>query len=319
MEKRRKNSTKKGLNNPHTNEKLTKTEEEVLDLITIEFLTIKKIALRRKCSLQAVYKIIKKLKEKGALNKSLKKVENFQSSKVENNKRLHSQELNIKILWQDNRYKNHLKKSNIRFIDGHTIRLYRNSIEIYAGEGTSFWGETEQRATAISLRYWDKFLGKLSNLLDLILVKPRSENIRLVAHHYGNIHCDFAKDCNENKQRIRIFAKEDGKLWFDMDESFNLKEREHPHKETAKQDSELVSIHIDDWRNNNPPTNSQLATHIKSVTDNQLIFAENMKSHIEAIQTLSREVKRLSKVFKNTITENKKLKMGNQSTLNNFI
>ncbi len=65
MEKRFKKTTKKGLKSPHLNLKLTRVEEEVLDLITTEFLTVKKIALRRKCSLQSVYKIIKKLKEKG--------------------------------------------------------------------------------------------------------------------------------------------------------------------------------------------------------------------------------------------------------------
>lgn len=43
---------------------LTNIEKEVLHLLTDEFLTIKQIQIRRDCSFQAVYKIIKKIKEK---------------------------------------------------------------------------------------------------------------------------------------------------------------------------------------------------------------------------------------------------------------
>ena len=269
-------TTKKGLKCPQVNTKLTKAELEVLSLITEEFLTVERMSIQRGCSKQAIYKLIKKLKQKVALNPSLKRVENLRCSNQPNEKRLHSQEFNIKILYQDNYYQSKLKKSNLRFLDGHIIRLYRNAIEVYAGEGTSFWGETEQRATAISLKYWQRFFRKLENELKVILIKPRSENIKLVNHHYGNINSKFV-EAQEKKGRIRIYANEDGKLWFDMDRSFKFREREHPHPSTGKQDSEIISKHLNDMRDNNPPTNSQLAVHIDNVTKNQEMLAENMK------------------------------------------
>jgi len=49
----------------HKKKDLTKVEKEVLNLITEDFLNPKQIAKQRDCSLQAVYKIIKRLKKKG--------------------------------------------------------------------------------------------------------------------------------------------------------------------------------------------------------------------------------------------------------------
>ncbi len=55
--------------------KLSEEQEEVLYLFTKEFLTPKKIAIRRNTSLTAVYKTIKKLKEKEYHIPSFKKIE----------------------------------------------------------------------------------------------------------------------------------------------------------------------------------------------------------------------------------------------------
>jgi predicted DNA-binding protein (UPF0251 family) len=94
-------STKNGLHCPSVLN-LTKAEQEVLNLLTVEFLTTKQITLRRGCTRQAVNKIIKNLKKKGAYNLGLQKVDESQGSCQPSNQiRLHGQEFNIKILWQD--------------------------------------------------------------------------------------------------------------------------------------------------------------------------------------------------------------------------
>ena len=81
------------------NIKLTPTEEEVLNMLTGEFLTVKQIALRRKCSRQAVHKILKKLKGKGAYNIGLQKVDKANGTIQPSNQiRLHAQQFIIKIL-----------------------------------------------------------------------------------------------------------------------------------------------------------------------------------------------------------------------------
>jgi DNA-binding CsgD family transcriptional regulator len=61
---------KKGLKLPK-DFSLTNIEKEVLHLISEEFLTIKQIAQRRDCSIQAVYKIMRRLKKKGYMEKKI--------------------------------------------------------------------------------------------------------------------------------------------------------------------------------------------------------------------------------------------------------
>lgn len=274
-------STKKGLLFPYVNLKLTKAEKEVLKLITEEFLTVKKIMVRRNCSKQAVYKIIRKLKKKGVYNTGLRGVYKSEStSQPESHlKRLHGQEWNIQILVQGDYYQKRLVKSNVHFIDEHTVRLYRKSIEIYSGEGVSFVGETEQVATALSLIYWKRFFMKLEHKFHITLLKDGASNISLVNQHYGNDDKDFVSPFIDKGKRIRIFSKEDGKLWFDMDESFNLKERENPHPETGKQDSEKVTKQLNDWREHDPPTNSELNSKISELKVNITSVVDSLNNY----------------------------------------
>lgn len=293
-------STKKGLLLPELHVKLTKTEKEIYRLLTEEYLTKPQIAIRRNCTRQAVHNIFKSLVKKGAIKFGLQQVDNSQStSQLNNHKRLHGQEWNIRILWQDHNYQRRLSKCNLLLIEGHTIRLYRKSIEIYSGEGVSFYGETEQKATANSLIYWQRFFRRLENELGIIFIKQRSSNIRLVNQHYGTMESELTKDCLSKGQRIRIYAKEDRKLWFSMDNSFNLKESECLHPETGKQDSEIISKHLDDWREHpDSPTSSELATNVNNLVMGFDNYGKHIESHIHAIQELGLGIRELRDLLK---------------------
>jgi hypothetical protein len=314
-----------------------------------ERLTLKQIQIRRNCKRSVIYKHITSLKNKGFLKIGLQKtpfraertikkgftfkVHSYRPTNKSAPKsvpkskplrdsptkgiptiRLHGQEFNIKLLFQNQHYQKLFRKSNTLYIDGHTIRLYKNSIEIYAGEGTSFIAENEQKATVKSLNYWQRFFIKLENNLKVILIKNRAQNIKLVNQHYAKTNSDTAKDIQRNEHQIRIFTREDGKLWFLTDHSFNDNEREALHPETAKEDSEKISKQLNDWRDHNPPTNSQLATHIGDVTANQQIFDNNMKSHLNInakistnMDSLGNSVGSLDNTVINLVTQVKKL------------
>lgn len=288
---------------------LTEAEKEVLKMITEDFLTPKQIQLRRHCSRQAFYKILKKLKQKGALNSGLQQVDKTDAPVNLQPIRLHGQEFNIKILYQDQNYQKALERSNILFLEGHTVKLYRNSIEVYAGEGTSFYGDDAHNAFSKSLVYWKKFFVRLENDLKLILIKPRSQNIRLVNAHYARGESEIYANATEHKEKIKIFAQEDGKLAFITDDSFGFNEDETVHPKTAKPDREEIDKQINDWRLHHPPTNSELAGHIMQVSQNQAHFADqmvfldkNLETHFgvlkgiqEAITELKETVKDLKK------------------------
>lgn len=304
---------KKGLKYHRGNSELTSTEKEILHLITEEFLTIKQIQLQRKCSLQAIYKHLKNIKKKGYLGSGLNMVEKKQPTIQPNDIRLHAQEFNIKILWQDSYYQKSLKKNNIIFIDGNTIKLYRNSIEIYSGN--SFVGKSGVEAEVSSINYWKKFFASLEHTLKITILKPKSRNIKLVNQHFARGDSEVCDNAIENKDKIRVFAEEDGKLCFITDDSFGFREDETVHPSTAKPDRKAIDKQVNDWRLNNPPTLSEIwqitakNTLQSNVLTNTLSdYAKHIKAHTKSIVSLSKAIPQLTKLLKETKEENTKLK-----------
>lgn len=233
---------------------LTKAEKEVLELCR-EFLTPQQIARRRKCSHQAIYNILNRLKEKGAIDITHKPThEKQRPQKI----RLHGQEFNIRLLWKDHKYDQARNKSNIFKIDGTTVKLNKNSLEIYGGQ-TSFYADDAQKATSHSMLYWNKFFNRLEHELNIIIKKPRAQNIKLVNAHYAETNNELATKCNNEADKIRVYTTDTGKLWFTIDNSFQMNEAETLHPETSQQDmQEAVQPFFNDLRDNRPPTLSQV-------------------------------------------------------------
>ena len=261
------------------NVKLTRAEEEVFFLLTDEregVLTQKQIAIRRKCSKQAVSKIVRSLKKKGVINKVLQKVDFSQGCsqpklKVspnyrDNIQRLHGQEFSIGIIHKDHRYKKIREKCNLIDVDGNTVRLYRDSLEVYSGK--SFVGDTAQKAYAKSMPYFQRIFRIIENDLKIIILKPRCQNIKQVKWEFADIDNGIAKKYRNEDGKLKIYGTDDGKLWFHGDFSHNNVEGETTHPETAKEDmDEVISRYLNDWRDNKPPTLSELARVIKSLSD----------------------------------------------------
>lgn len=257
--------------------KLTKAEQEVMYLLTKEFLTPKQISIRRQTTDRATQLIIQSLREKGAINLSFqdtsqKSIHSNISAKNLQKIRLHGQEFHVKLLYKDYKYKELLKKSNIKYIDGNTIRLYRDSIEVYGVK--DFYADDVQKATAQSFRYWNRFFAKLEHELKVILIKPRAENIKLVNSHYAETNNELAQDCEVKGDKIRVYATDDGKLWFLIDNSFNLHEAEALHPQTSKPDMENVKAFFNDLRNYKVPKLSEIMIVFKQFVDFQKSMTE---------------------------------------------
>lgn len=229
--------------------KLTKVQQEVLRLTTQEYMTPVKIANLRGTSLTAVYKTLKLLEEKGVLNHDFKKVEKGDHRGGSTTIRLHAQHFVINIIKKGNNYQNILNKSNIIQIDTNTIKLHNNNIEVYSN--VSFTGKDVNEATQNSFHYWNRFFKRLEHDLDLTLVKTRHQNIRLVQNHYAETNNDLAKEVNKTNEKIRVYTSEDDKMWFEIDNSFNLHEAETTHPITAKADmGNIIQPFFNDLRNN---------------------------------------------------------------------
>lgn len=257
---------------------ITPKEREILYLLTKEFLTVKKIAQRRKTSVQAIYKAIKKLREKGFLGvKNMEGLKSdvyfkpFKSVSVKKNTpistgnhkiRLHRQQFNIKILYKKNDY--YIRSGKTLKIDNNTIKLNKHTIDIYSN--TDFIGDTAEEAYKQSIEYWFSLFHRLEHRLNIILVKDGYQNIREVQSHYAEVNNELAQDYNKNDHKLRIKGK-DGKTWLLVDNSFNLNELETIHPETAKEDMTKIKTFFDDIRDHETPTISEILSVIKGIAE----------------------------------------------------
>jgi len=215
------------------------------------------VSIARNCTVRAVEMIVAKLKNKGYLdivNRPSKKLRFFESTNEETSQkknffhqiRLHGQEFNIKIIYKSLNYNDLIGK--IIKIDSNTVRLYKNSIEVYSDK--SFYGENTHKATAKSFEYWNKFFIRLENQLKCVLIKNRNQNISIVNQHYAEINNELAKECEIKGDNIKVYTTETGKLWFLIDNSFNLHEAETVGKSAKEDMEEIINPFFNDLRNN---------------------------------------------------------------------
>jgi len=265
--------------------KLTKTERIVFKYLTEDFLTAKKIALARGTTARAVYKVITSLKKKGVLGKAYKKVHFLESTNAPygNKYRLHGVEFNVRLLGSSDLYDKIKSNANHVFVDDNTIRLYDGYIEIYVSK--SFFGDSVQSATAKSNKYINRLFLKIENDFKVLLVKDRSHNVKLVNAHYSEINNGLAKDCNVKKERIKVYSDR-GKLWFLIDNSFNLNEAETIDPLRSKHDMEkVVGRFFNDLRDNEPVTMGEIKKVIYSLVVENKETAAGLNSIVQLFRS----------------------------------
>lgn len=265
---------------------LTKTEGDVLELLK-GGLTRKQIQIRRGCSQQAVSKIIKSIKEKGHFNDKNKMVVKINTTsqpfKYSQPIRCHGQKFKLNILFKDKLYEKLRNKNNLIYIDGNTIKLYKNSIIIYSTQ--SFYAESVEKSFSESMEYFNKFFHIVENDTKTILIKPRKQNIKMFDVHFAEINNELAEECEKKGQKIRIYTTDTGKLWFTIDNSFNLHEAE-TQGETAKEDMEKLKPFFNDIRDNELVTMSQLKEFMYLMVKNVNKLAYNTKENAAGLGAL---------------------------------
>lgn len=268
---------------------LSANQTEILRQLTEEYETPKRIAIRLGVTDKAVYKVISKLKKKGyisqsytrGLNKIIPTTPLQPSTSLKHGVRLHGQEFWVKVLNDSPTYRLLLGRKNMFFLDDNTVKISKGALEIYCNPHRCFLGEDEQRATSLSLQYWNTLFTKLETKLNVVIVKGESTCIKQVNGHYAEINNELAEDCNEKKAKIHIYTNDDGKLWFSIDNSWNLNEAETQHSKTAKDDMRAVKRVFNDIRDNNPPTLSEMALLIKQALELNKETAAGLNSVVQ--------------------------------------
>jgi hypothetical protein len=256
---------------------MTFKEWKVYDLLVNKEFSQSAAAQRLKISRQAISKTIKRLREIGIFS------DNNQEAKrggmystilstlgtpkknedlVKNSIRLHNMEYKIEFISKGQRYDLLRNAHNAVVIDGNTVRLFENSLEVYVRK--SFWGRNADEATAQGMEYMIKFFGRLENDLSVVLIKDRKHNIKLVNSHYSEVSNELAKDLNKRREKLSVRG-DDGKTWLKIDNSFHLHELETVHPEKSKHDMEKMKFFFDDIRKNDPPTLTELSGVLKEI------------------------------------------------------
>lgn len=279
---------------------LTPTENEILNLIREGYTTAARIAAKRGTGRKAAYKVIRSLKLKGFIKSSFGLVETTDPTPTPpkrlstNYVRVHGQQFSIQILNRTAFYDKARAKGNVVSWKGHTIKLHRNSIEVYGR--CDFTGETAQEAFNASLEYWNKFFMQMENRFRCVLIKPQKQNVRMVAMHIADVNNPLARKARLDHRKIQIYGNDDGRLWATCDFSNLFDEFECVHPETAKPDFEKTAERqLNDWRDNNPPTLSELHATISRMVElqekQQTQLGEMNRLHKETAAGLASVVK----------------------------
>lgn len=195
--------------------------------------------------------------------------------------RLHGQQFRIRLLDKSPKYDKIRARANYMTVDKNTLRLHASVLEVYSN--VSFTGTDINDVTAESFEYWNCFFKRIEYMLDVLILKPKYQNIRLVkSGHYSEIGNELSQECLKTGQKVRVFSRDDGKLWFLIDNSFNLEEAETVHPESSQNDMEaVIQPFFDDMRTHPPIKLSELTWVIKKALDAQAETAEGLNAVVK--------------------------------------
>jgi len=227
---------------------LTPIQTEIYRLIYEEGLSHRKAAQRRGCKKYAITKAIRLIKKKlgSCPPPGCPPLYKGKGCPPDEEIRLHGEQYVARILYRFPRYDKVRKNSPMITIKGFKLKLNKRTVEIYSLN--SYMGKDASEATMKSLNHLSEIIKYIENDVGAVIIKDRYHNLRRVKAHYSEINNELAQDCEKKKEKIKIFAREDGKLWFQIDNSFNLHEAETQHPATAKEDIDKVKVFFDDLR-----------------------------------------------------------------------
>lgn len=300
------------------NTKLSKTQEEILILITKgdpidkipKPLTVLEIAKKRKTSEQAVRKTIKKLKEKGILthSRSNNRInKEVIAKKIEQGTpwRGHGQNFTIEILGNSVEYLNYIKDKSEDRIDNNKVMLYKNKIVFYGKK--DFWGKDVEDVRWQLQEYTTLIISKIENKRNVLLKKPNKIKIKEFRFHLANVNDPDAKKFLEQGKQIKI-RDENGFIRLEMDNSF-VPEIEFPNRETCFEDGGAYERHRkSELFNPQAYTVSELTDILnkstienKKLSENVLKLSENITKQSETINFLMASHKSTEQSLKTTI------------------
>lgn len=300
--------------------KVSKTQAEILKGFASN-LTITQIAKWRKCSRQAVYKVISKLLELGLIekigyaygltDKGIKGLHSFMG--LSNQIRQHNLSFKIKVLdspknWDKKRsqltslpYFNKrvsLKNTDYEMLNFGRIKVKTTSQSVILHIPTIYANTPEESfVEAMDVLYGA--IPKIEALFKIKLVKDLKANIVIISQEYARLQDQIAKIYKVEDNKLYV-TDEEGKIWLIADYSFAVNELETISPKRADEDMSIVHNFLNDLRKS-PTTFSEVKDVIVEIVkvqqnDRQTMIHlnENLKTHFEVLNKIGKAVDNLA-------------------------
>ena len=163
---------------------------------------------------------------------------------------------------------------------GRKIWLTNKSIVIY--EKSSYLADTSKEAQDTAIQDLLSLMKSLEKYLQANFKTGRYYKFKVSRQHYSLVKNALAQQYDKEGNKLQVF-NEDG-LWFLIDNSYNLHEAETVHPKTSVDDNKKVQDYFNGVKKLEDYTPQFVVNSMQGIQNNQLVFAENMKSHIKAIQ-----------------------------------
>lgn len=295
---------------------LSQKEVKILRLLAFN-LPIKNIAKQLKLSQKTIYKHFNRFCENKLITKfrelTIRGKKSCQHHSCNPIFSLHNVKIKVEIpsIYHDKYKKNRyriLKLKKISYekkdsniydfpffsVDRANVRANPNCFIIHLPE---ILEETPQKCTNIMMDLLFEYITKLEKIYRLSLIKDERLNISIISNDYAHIHNALAKKYRNDKNCFYLYG-EDKKLRLIIDFSDGVDELEAVHPYYAEPDITHAHKQVNDWVKHNPPTNSQLSTHIMQNSNNINeiskffdFYGKNLVSHVNVLKETVRTTK----------------------------
>jgi len=187
-----------------------------------------------------------------------------------------------------------VKRGQKLVFKGRKVHLFKSSIVIY--EKASFLADTAKDSQAGAINDFISFVKSLESYLKASFTQGGKYKFKVSRQHYSLVKNALAKQYNESGEKLRVYA-ENG-LWLIIDNSYNLDECETVHSKTSVSDNKKVQDFFNGLKEYDDFTPQFVVKTMVGIQENQQVFADNMKSHIQAIKDIGKAVNELKEVIK---------------------
>lgn len=183
------------------------------------------------------------------------------------------------------------------------IWLSNKRITIYWSKFKNYYGESAKESRKLFFYDLLYFIKYIENFFNINLRMNKGYKFKICKQHFGKIKDDLAKQYN--KEGRRLYVDNIHGYWVIVDDSLHLDEIETIHKDTAVADmDEVIKPFLNQLKDTKLMPNDILNTFnkISEIQKKEIekwgFYADNIKTHTEAIIKLSKSIDILNSKLK---------------------